>query len=127
MTQLIDLSIQDGAAAAQTFVVQNVDYATGVATWGTAAASFDASTIISFSLKPPSKSSTRVRVRARVIIPIMDPVITTKKVDEVIAEITFSMPKTSTATQRLNLRAYARNLLSDNVIINAVNSFQGVY
>lgn len=127
MTQLADLVIVDYAAANQTFVVQNVDYATGVATWGLAGASYDASTLATFSLKIPSRASTRTRIKARIVIPIMDPVMTTKKIDECIAEVSFSLPKTATSVQRQNSRAFIRNFLSDNVIVNAVNTSQGVY
>lgn len=127
MTQLADLVISDGSATNRTFVVQNVDYQTGVATWGLAGASFDASTIASFSIKPPSKTSSRTRIRCRITIPIMDPVLTTKKVDEVIGDVTFNIPKIANSNTRLDIRAFTRNFLSDNVVINACNSFQGVY
>jgi len=127
MTQLADLIVVDGSAANQTFFVQNVDYTTGVASWATTAASFDAARVISFSLRPPSKTSNRVRIRAKVVIPIMDPVLTTKKIDELVGEISFSIPKTAASLARGDLRAFVRNFLSDNVVINAVNTFQGVY
>lgn len=127
MTQLADLTIADGAAANQTFVVSGVNYQTNVATWLKAGASFDASIPMTFSIKIPSAKTTRTRIRVRVSIPIMDPVYTTKKIDELYADISFSIPKTATAAQKADIRAYARNMLSDNVVINAVNSNQGVY
>lgn len=127
MTQFVDVTISDSVPTGRLFAVSNIDYSTTVATWLWAGASFDASTALTFSLKPPSARSTRTKIRARVVIPIMDPVLTTKKIDEVIGEVTFSIPKISTLLQRQNCRAFIGNFLANATMTNAVDFNQGVY
>lgn len=127
MTQFVDLTVTDSASVARIFKVSTIDYSSGVATWLGSGASYDAQPPITFNIKTPSARSNRTRVRARIVIPIMDPVLTTKKVDEVIGEVTFNIPKTATLLQRQDLRVLLRNLLLDNIMINAVETSQGVY
>lgn len=127
MTQLVDVVLPNYAAAAQTFAVNGVSYQTGVTTWLRPGASFDAAIPLTFSIKLPDSKSTRTRIKAQIKIPIMDPVLTTKKIDELIGEITFSIPKTATLVQRQDLRTYLCNFQLNDVIINAVEQNQGAY
>jgi len=128
MTAFSNLAINDSVPTSRIFAVSNIDYASGVATWLYAGASYDASTILSMSVKPPSAKSTRTRIRVRLQVPIMDPVFTTKKIDELIGEVTFSIPKTSTALQRADLKAFLGNFFGGSYPLqNAVISSEGVY
>lgn len=128
MSSFTNLSILDSVPTARLFAVSNIDYTTGVAAWTYAAGgSYDASVLLSMSVKPPSAKSSRTRIRARVSIPIMDPVFTTKKIDELIGEVSFSIPKTSTLLQRKDLRAYVGNLFGATILQVAIDSNEGIY
>lgn len=127
MTNFATVTLPNAATVNKDFVVGNINYQTGVATWNNLGASFDGNTVLSLAVKPASAASSRVKVRARLVIPIMDPVLTTKKVDENIMEVTVSVPKTATLSQRQDLRVLLRNFQLNDAFIKAVDNFEGVY
>ncbi len=127
MTQLATLQLKNQAATEVTFAVNGVNYSNNVASWATAGSSYDAKTVATFSLVPPTSKATRARVKLKVSIPIMDAVQTTLKVDELIANVELVLPKIAVLADRQNLRAYIADFLTDTVVVNAVENFEGVY
>lgn len=127
MTQLATLQLKNQAGTEVNFAVNGVNYSNNVASWAAAGASYDAKSIATFSLVPPSSKSTRARVKLKVSIPIMDAVQTTLKVDELIANVELVLPKVAVLADRQNLRAYIADFLTDAVVVNAVENFEGVY
>lgn len=127
MTAFAALTLPDSAAVSKTFNVGNINYQTNLATWVLSGASYDASTLLSLSFRTPSAQSTRAKTRARLVIPIMDPVVTTRKLDELIIEVSTSIPKTATLTQRQDLRVFMEKFMSNASFYGTIDSFQGVF
>lgn len=127
MSQLATLQLKNQSATEVDFNVNGVNYANNVASWAAAGASYDAKSIATFSLQQPSGKSTRARLKLKVSIPIMDAVQTTTKIDELIASVELVLPKSSVLLDRQNLRAYIADFLTDTVVVNAVEKFEGVY
>lgn len=127
MTQFATLQLKNDAAIEVPFTVEGINYQTNVAAWVNAGVSYDASKRVTFSMISPTSRSTRARLRLKVAIPIMDPVLTTRKADELIANVELVLPKSSTLADRKDLRAYIADLLTDAVVTNAVNNFESVY
>jgi hypothetical protein len=127
MTAFASLSLQNNAAVAQTFTPNSIDRE-GVATWlTTSEAVFDARRRASLSVRHPKNGSSVVRIKGRVLIPIMDTIDTTKKVAEAYADVSFVIPKQANQTQRLDLRKYAAELTTNAVMTAAVDLFESVY
>lgn len=127
MTAFATLQLKNDAATEVSFTVEGINYQTNVAAWTNAGVSYDASRRATFSMLAPTARSTRARIRLKVAIPIMDPVLTTKKIDELIANVELVLPKSSTLADRKDLRAFIADFLTDAVVTNAVNNFESVY
>lgn len=127
MTQFASLSLKNQAAVETVFTVEGINYQTNVASWVNVGASYDASRRATFSLVPPTSRSSRARTRVKVTIPIMDTVVPTMKVDELIANVELICPKISTLASRQDLRAFIADFLTDAVIINAIENYESVY
>lgn len=128
MTALAVLTLNDGQATpvATPFSPTSID-SSGVAKWLDANATFDAKRIITLSVQHPKGNSAVVRIKAKVLIPTMDPVVTTKKLAESYVNIEFVMSKLALAQQRKDLRAFTINLMAHAAMIAAVDSFEGQY
>lgn len=127
MSAFAVLQLKNHAATEVDFGPAKIDPSTGVVTWLTAGASYDARSLATFSLQLPRVNATRVKIKAKVAIPIMDAVITTKKVDELIANVELSIPKEALLADRRNLRAYITDFLVDTVMVKALEDFENVY
>jgi hypothetical protein len=126
MTAFAALSLANNAAAAQSFTPAVID-SVGVAKWLGTETILDGKKSVTMSVALPKNGSNVVRMRQRVAIPIMDAVDTTKKIAEAYADITVVLPKQATLTNRLDLRAYAKNLLADAVSTAAFTDFEAIY
>lgn len=127
MSQFNTLQLKNQAGVEQSFTVSGIDYSTNVATWLLAGASYDDSVKATFSLAQPTARSSRARVKLRLSIPIMDTVIPTRKVDEILASVELVLPKSSTLGARQDLRAYITDFLADTVVVKAVENYESVY
>lgn len=127
MTQFTTVSLPDAATVSKNFTPGHINYGQNLATWYLAGSSYDANSVLSLSFKPASSSVSRTKVRSRLTIPIMDPVVTTKKIDEIIIEVSASIPKTATLTQRQDARVYLRNFQSNDAWVKAIDNFEGVF
>lgn len=127
MTQFATIQLKNDAGTENSFTVQGINYTNGVANWSLAGGSFDASRSVTFSLQQPTAKSTRARVKIKVAIPIMDVVNPLRKVDEIIFNGEFVLPKQSSLADRKDLRAYVADYITDAVVVNAVNNFESVY
>lgn len=126
MTAFAVLTLNDNAAAAQTFNPASID-SSSVAKWLGTEALLDAKKSVTMSVSLPKSTGSVVRVRQRVAIPIMDSVVTNKKIGESYADITIVIPKFASSTDRLNLRAFTQNLLANAVSTAAITNFESIY
>ncbi|DAD49955.1 coat protein [ssRNA phage Esthiorhiza.1_13] len=127
MAAITTLSLKNFATTEVDFIPSRIDAQTGIASYNTSASSYDERSNATISITLPKTNSTRVKVKGKVSIPVMDPVITTRRIDEVIATFEFSMPKNSTLGTRRDLRAYVADFLTDTVITKAVENFESPY
>lgn len=127
MTNFATLQLKNDAGTEVDFLVGNINYTNGVATWNATAASYDARRLATFSLALPTARSTRARVKAKVSIPIMDVVNPLLKVDEILCNIEFVIPKQASLADRKDIRAFTEDFISDEVIKNAIEKLESVY
>jgi hypothetical protein len=127
MTQFATLQLKNHAGTETPFTVEGINYQTNVASWVYAGVSYDASQRTTFSMLAPSARQTRARLRLKVAIPIMDPINPARKIDELIGNVELVLPKGSSLADRRLLRAYVADLLTDVVVVNAVENFESVY
>lgn len=127
MSAFATLALTNNAAATVNFTPLSLDNSTGVAKWGTASSVFDGKSLVTMKVDLPTGKSTRIKIKQKVSIPIMDTVNVNLKLDELICTIEISLPKTATQTQRLDLRKYADTLLLNAVTTSAVDLFEGIY
>ncbi len=128
MSAITTLSLKNHATTEVDFVPSKIDPQTGVVSYFTTASTYDgrSQATISVSLPRSGTSSSRVKVKGKVAVPIMD-LVTGLKIDECIANFEFSMPKNSLLADRRDLRAYITDYLSDNVVIKAIENFESPY
>lgn len=126
MSAFAALSLQNEAAVAQTFNPASID-SSGVAKWLGTETTLDAKKSVTMSVSLPKNGSTVVRVKQRVTIPVMDAVDTTKKVGECYANVELVMPKIASSTNRLDLRKYVDQLVTNAVTTAAVTNFEAIY
>lgn len=127
MTALASLSLTNNAAVAVVFAPVGRD-AVGVTKWMTTDTTiFDGKRVVTMSVTLPKNGSNVVRLKQRVMIPIMDTVDVTKKTAEAYVNIEFVMPKNSSDTVRLDLRKFADTLLTHAATTAAVQYFEDQY
>jgi len=127
MTQFAAVALADKDAATVSFAANAINYQTGVANWRVAGTSFDVSPSLTFSMSLPTAKSSRFRVKGKVTNPIPDAVQPSLKVDEIIINFDFSIPKSSTLAQRQNALAYMKSFLASTVIDSASTTLNGVF
>lgn len=125
MSAFASLSLNNNAAAAVVFTPASLSE--NIATWFDDNAVFDAKRRVTMSVTLPKNGSQVVRVKQKVVIPIMDAVDTSLKVGEVYANVEFVIPKRASQTQRLDLRAFVQNLVANAVSTAAIDTAQGIY
>lgn len=121
------LQLKNQAASEVSYQPADIDPATGVARWLGAGAVYDARTQVTSSVVYPKTSGTKVRVKGKISVPLMDPLDATKKIDEAIATIEFAIPKGMALAARQDLRASIADLLIDNTIVKAIEEFESTY
>jgi hypothetical protein len=127
MSAFAALALTNEAATSVTFSPMSIDTSTGIATYATSDGIFDAKSVVSISTRVPSAKSTRARLKLKVSIPIMDPVVTSKKADECLVSVEFSLPRNATSAMRLDTRAYAKALIAHATSTAFLTSFEGIY
>lgn len=127
MSAFAAISLLNNAAVEQVLSPSSID-SIGVAKWmSTSEASLDARRVASMSVSLPKNGSNVARIKQKVLIPIMDTVDTTKKIAEAYVTIEAVIPKQATETNRLDLRAYAKDLLADAVSTAAFTNLESIY
>jgi hypothetical protein len=126
MSAFAALNLLNNAAVEQTFTPARID-ASGVALWKGSETVFDAKKSASLLVKLPANGGTKTRVSGKVTIPVMDPLDSTKKIDELIGSFEFSLPKSASETARLDLRAYVKDFINDAVVTDAVQNQNSIY
>lgn len=126
MSAFASLTLVDSAAANVVFTPQSID-SSGVATYMSADAVFDAKKRVTMSVSLPKNGGTVARVKQKVTVPIMDTVDATKKVAEAYVNIEYVFPKETSSTDRLNVRKFAETLTTNAVTTAAVTSLEAIY
>lgn len=121
------LQLKDQSATERSFAPASINSASGVINWMRDGDSYDSRQSATLLVTLPKTNTSRVKIRGKVSIPVMDPVYTEKKTDELIASFEFSLPKNAVLTDRQDLRAYLADFLTDAVVIAAVEDFESVY
>jgi hypothetical protein len=127
MPAFANLSLKNQAATEVVYTPADIDPATGVARYLGAGANYDARPQVTVSTSYPKGNSTKVKVKGKIVFPVMDILDTTKKVDENIATFEFSLSKTSALLTRQDLRAALADFLIDPVVITGIEGFESVY
>lgn len=125
MTAFAALTLKNAADADVTFGPADIE--SGVATWLTSDDIFDAKKRVTMAVVRPKPGGSVVRVKQKVLVPLMDAVDTAKKIGEAYASVEIVMPKTMSSTARLDLRKHVETLVSNAVTTAAVTSFEGIY
>lgn len=120
------LQLKNQAGTEVSYSPVSIDPSSSMAKWLGAGASLDARAVVTGSVALPTGKSTRVRTRHKVTIPVMDS-ITGQKIDEVIVQVDFSIPKNCPLLDRQNARAAMADLLVDPVMVAAIENFESVY
>ena len=120
------LTLQNNAAANVDFTPVSID-SNGVATWKTGDSVYDAKSTVTMSVTHPKNGSDVVRMKQKVVLPVMDSVDTTLKVADCIVNIDVVLPKRASETNRLDLRKYAEKLIANAISTDAFQKLQGIY
>lgn len=126
MSAFAAITLQNNAAANVVFNPAALG-SDGVAKWFTADSVYDAKQSVTMSLSLPKNGSQVVRVKQKVVVPIMDTVNPSLKVAEAYANVEFVLPKNASETVRLDLRKYVSTLLTNAVTTAAVQSLEAIY
>lgn len=126
MPAFVTLQLKNQAAVETPFNPSSIDPSSKVATWLGAGTTLDSRVQVSASLVLPTGKQTRVRAKQRVVLPVIDPV-TNLKVDEIIVNVDFSIPKNASLANRQDIRAFAADFLTDSVVVKALEDYESVY
>lgn len=126
MSAFAPLTLKDASAADVVFNPANID-STGVATWLTNAASFDARSSVTMSVGLPRNGRTMTRIKQKVTIPLMDSVDSTKKIGEARITVLGDIPKNCSGTTRQCLLAYANSLIELAATKAAYENDESIY
>lgn len=128
MAAIASVTLADGQVAPSNvvFTPQDKD-ANGVVLWLAPGSTLDERPRLSASVRLPKNGSAVSRVQARIAIPIMDTVDTTKKIGDAIFAGEFVLPKTVSLASRKNLLAFAKNFLDHAVIESAVHDLEAPF
>jgi hypothetical protein len=127
MPAFANISLKNQAAVEVVYTPADIDPTSSVARYLGAGASFDARPQVTISTSYPKGNSTKVKVKGKIVFPVMDTLDTTKKVDENIGQFEFSMSKSSALLTRQDLRAALADFLVDTTVVTAVENFESVY
>lgn len=126
MTAFASLTIADSAAANVVFTPQSID-SNGVARWLDANSIFDAKRTVTMQVSLAKNGSSVNRIKQKVVVPIMDTVDTSKKVAEAIITVEAVLPKVAGQAVRLDMKAFAANMLANAVSTAAFTSLESIY
>lgn len=120
------ITLLNNAAANVVFNPQSID-SNGVATFLTGDAVFDGKMRLTQSVGLPRNGSTVSRVKQKIVVPVMDIVDPSKKVNEAYVNVEYVLPKNTSETIRLDLAKYVATLATHAVTKAAVQNFESVY
>lgn len=126
MPAIAALSLVNQAAATVAFAPINID-STGLARYSGPGSVMDAQPSLTISLRRPKVGSNVSRAQLKIAVPKMDPVDVTKKVAENYVNIEFVFHKNSSATERLDVNAFAKSLLANALLTTMITNVEGVY
>jgi len=92
--------------------------------------------VVSLTSTEPNKNSRVAKVRAKLVVPVLETVTGSStggfapaptRAYDLTADMTFFLPERSTLAQRKDILAYAKNLLSNAIMTNLVETQDKVY
>lgn len=126
MSAFAPVSLKDSAAVAVVFSPANID-SSGVATWLTNNSVFDAKSKVTMSMTFPKGGTSTVRIKQRILVPVMDTVDPSKKLGEGYVDISVLIPKNMSEKQRCDLQSYADQLLTAAMTTAAFKNLESIY
>lgn len=126
MSAFAVLTLANATPTNVAFNPQSID-SNGVATFMTNDAIFDSKKRVTMAVSLPKNGSSVSRVKQKIVIPVMDATDANKKVAEAYVTIEAVIPKLASETDRLNLKAFATNLLSNAVSTAAYQNLEAIY
>lgn len=126
MSAFASLVLADSTPANVTFNPSNIS-PDGVASYATSDSIYDARRKVSIQVSLPKNGSQVVRIKQRVLVPIMDAVDTTKKIGEAYINLETVLPKNTSEAIRLDLKAFGQNLLAHAVSTAAFQNLEAIY
>lgn len=127
MSAFATLNLKNQAGTEVAFAPAQIDPSTKIARWLASGSSYDAKPSAQIVVDLPKNGSTRIKVKGKVSIPVMDPIDASKRIDENLCAFEFSLSKTSVLLDRQNLRAHIADFLTDAVVVAAIEQFEAVY
>lgn len=92
--------------------------------------------MVTMTMRNPNKATRNYKVTVRVVTPVLE--VTSPSTASgiqpaptlaynLVADMNFVLPERSTLSQRKDMFAYAKNLLANTVLTNAIHDFEPVY
>lgn len=127
MTAFAAILLDDDGDTPHTFSPSTIDSNGAARLFENGDVPFDGRNALSLSVKLPKNGSQVARVTAKVVVPVMDSIDSTKKVGEVLGNVEFVIPKGATTSHRADLLAFVRNFLADPSVEAAVSELESIY
>lgn len=125
MTAFATLTLNDGTAD-RAFLAKTL--VGNLATWRYGAGTyFNADHQITMSFSLPKPGGQVVRVKQKVVVPVMDPLVESSKIADIVCNIDILMPVKATAAARTIAYNYVKNLLANAVTSDGVVNQQGIF
>lgn len=126
MPAIAVLTLNNNAAVAHAF--NPAGFKEGLMRWNTVTqAVYDARRSVTQSMMDPKSASPVHRAKQRILLPHMDAVNTSLKLGESYVNIEWVFSRLATATDRLDLRSYAGQLVYNSVTTALVADLENVY
>lgn len=125
MTAFATLTLNDGFAD-RAFLAKTL--VGNLATWRYSAGSyFNADHQITMSFSLPKVGGSVVRMKQKIVVPIMDPLVESSKVADIVCNIDILMPVKASTAARTVAYNYIKNLLAHTVSSDGVVNQQGIF
>lgn len=125
MTAFATLTLNDGSAD-RAFLAKTL--VGNLATWRYGAGTyFNADHQVTMSFSLPKVGGSVVRMKQKIVVPVMDPVDASLKVADIVCNIDVLMPVKATSAQRTVAYNYIKNLLANAVSSDGVVNQQGIF
>lgn len=126
MTAFAAITLQNAVPEDVEFAPSNID-PQGVAHLYDDEAVFDLRRHLSLGVRLPRNGSTVARITAKVVVPVPDPVDSSKKLGDAIGSVEFVLPKNMTQDQRNEIGALVLSFLQSDEVVAALDTLESIY